>query len=246
MPAGCCSRSREPRQQIERPLAILANRRAVVPGVSAHLQVLFDRQVGEDPAALGHLHQAAGTRCDAAASRRSTRRRTRCVPSLRPQQSGDRAERRRLSRPIAADQRHDFALLDAQRDAVQRLNRTVADAQVFDGQERHRVMKRQIYFDWLATAQIGGNHFRIILNFRRRAVGDHHAVVEHGDPLADLHHQAHVVVDQQDRHAEIDREFRESTRPARAFRASSSPAAGSSSNSTFGSVASARTISKCR
>ena len=40
-----------------------------------------------------------------------------------------------LAGPIAADERHHFALLDAQRNPVQRLDRAVADGQVFDGKK---------------------------------------------------------------------------------------------------------------
>ena len=50
------------------------------------------------------------------------------------QQPGDRAERRRFAGPVRADQRDDFAFLDAQRHAPQSLDRSVEHAQVFDAQ----------------------------------------------------------------------------------------------------------------
>ena len=53
------------------------------------------------------------------------------------QDAGNGAQRRRLSCAVAADERHDLALLDAQRDPMQRLDRAVADRQVFDDQEGH-------------------------------------------------------------------------------------------------------------
>ncbi len=36
-----------------------------------------------------------------------------------------------------------------------------------------------------------------------RALGDLLAVVEDGDPVADAHHDPHVVLDEQDRQAEL-------------------------------------------
>ena len=46
-------------------------------------------------------------------------------------------------------------------------------------------------------AQIGFDHLRVRAHFRRRAFGDLHAVIEHGDALADAHDDLHVVLDQQ-------------------------------------------------
>ena len=42
-----------------------------------------------------------------------------------------------------------------------------------------------------------------MLEIRRRALGDLHAVVEHGDALADAHDDLHVVLDEQHRDAEF-------------------------------------------
>ena len=49
----------------------------------------------------------------------------------------------------------------------------------------------------LDRAEIGGDHLRIVLNLGRRALGDRHAMIEHRDLLADVHHEIHVVLDQQ-------------------------------------------------
>src|SRR5688572_12545666 len=48
-------------------------------------------------------------------------------------------------------------------------------------------------------AQIRFDHLRIALNLLRPTLGDLAAVVEHHDPVADAHHQAHVVLDQEHR-----------------------------------------------
>ena len=37
----------------------------------------------------------------------------------------------------------------------------------------------------------------------RRAVGDFAAVIEHDDAIGDVHHDAHIVLDQCDRRAEL-------------------------------------------
>ena len=47
------------------------------------------------------------------------------------------------------------------------------------------------------ASQIGGNHSRVGLNFRRRALGQHAAVIQHQQAIRDTHHQRHMVLDQQ-------------------------------------------------
>src|SRR3954469_2047627 len=49
--------------------------------------------------------------------------------------------------------------------------------------------------------EIGLDHLRIALHFRGPTFRDLLAVVEHHHPIADIHHQAHVVLDQQHRNA---------------------------------------------
>ena len=61
---------------------------------------------------------------------------------------------------------------------------------------------------------------RIVL---RRAFGDLDAVVHHDDVVGDFHHHAHVVLDQQDRSALIDRGSRAGVRSRPRFRARSGP-----------------------
>ena len=55
------------------------------------------------------------------------------------------------------------------------------------------------HFLFVGDAEIGGDDLRIVAHLRRRAVGDLDAVVEHDDMVGNLHHDRHVVLDQQDR-----------------------------------------------
>ena len=50
----------------------------------------------------------------------------------------------------------------------------------------------------MTHAEVGLDDFRVLPHIVRRAVGDALAVVEHGDPVAQAHHQFDVVLDQQD------------------------------------------------
>ena len=50
-------------------------------------------------------------------------------------------------------------------------------------------------------AEIGLDNTGIALHFLRRAFGDLPAEIQHRDAIADAHHQAHIVLDQQDRDA---------------------------------------------
>src|SRR6476620_12513545 len=52
-------------------------------------------------------------------------------------------------------------------------------------------------------AEVGADHIRIGAYFLRRAVADLLAVVEHHHAVGDVHHHAHVVLDQHDRGAEL-------------------------------------------
>src|SRR5690349_11193444 len=49
--------------------------------------------------------------------------------------------------------------------------------------------------------QVGGDHLRIVADLRGRTLGDLLAELQHHDPVAHPHDQAHVVLDEQDRHA---------------------------------------------
>jgi hypothetical protein len=55
-----------------------------------------------------------------------------------PAQAADGVERRRLARPVGADQGDDLAALDRQRHAAQRLDLAVGDVEVLDFEQGHR------------------------------------------------------------------------------------------------------------
>ncbi len=52
-------------------------------------------------------------------------------------------------------------------------------------------------------AQVGIDHFLVVLDFVGGALGDLLAEVQHRDLVGDVHHQAHVVLDQQDGDAPV-------------------------------------------
>src|SRR5574343_648976 len=55
----------------------------------------------------------------------------------------------------------------------------------------------------MAGAQVGSDHVFIVAHFFRLPIADLLAVVEHHDTVGDVHHHAHVVLDQHDGGAEL-------------------------------------------
>ena len=51
------------------------------------------------------------------------------------------------------------------------------------------------------SAEVGGADFGALLDLRRRALGQEGAELHHDQVIADVHHQVHVVLDQQNAHA---------------------------------------------
>src|SRR5439155_2926283 len=109
----------EERAECRKPVAHLRDVRvgmaAVLPGRGSDAQVLADRETAEDPAVLGH-------ECDATAKdrvRREPEQGAACERDLtrrRPQDTGDRPERRRLARPVVADETDELPLVDLERE----------------------------------------------------------------------------------------------------------------------------------
>ncbi len=62
--------------------------------------------------------------------------RKRIEPRARRRQAGDGAQRRRLAGAVGADQRDDLALVDRERDALERLDRAVGGADVLEFEQR--------------------------------------------------------------------------------------------------------------
>ena len=61
------------------------------------------------------------------------------VAGARRRQARDRAQRRRLAGAVGADQRDALALLDGQRDALERLDVAVVGVDVVDLEHRHQL-----------------------------------------------------------------------------------------------------------
>src|ERR687887_170888 len=117
-----------------RLLEILVDRLAVAAVGAlegAHLEVLEHAHAREQPPAFRRLGDAplddvvGGGMRDVAALEAN--------PSApRAVEPVDRAERRRLAGAVRADQRHDLARLDLDRDALQRLDRAVVGVHILD------------------------------------------------------------------------------------------------------------------
>ena len=90
----------------------------------------------------------------------------------------------RLAGTVGADQGDDLALADFDVDAVQGLDLAVEGGNVFELQH-------------LRFPQVGFDHFRIVADLFRRAVGQRRALVDHDDVVGNAHDQFHVVFDQQ-------------------------------------------------
>ena len=121
----------EPREMLEHAVQILRHLLAVAAQVGAGVEVLLDRQVGEDAPALRHLrdsqrhHLLGEGAVDALATE----------PDLALGQrleTGNRAQQRALPRPVGADDGDHRAVGDVQADAAQRRDLVVVDGGVAD------------------------------------------------------------------------------------------------------------------
>ena len=125
-------------------------------------------------------------------------------PGARRRQARDRAQRRRLAGPVGADERDALALLDRQRDALQRLDVAVVRVDVVDLEHRHQSTTALLTLALgLVLAEVRLDHQRIVADRLRVALGELLAVVQDGDVLRDPHDDLHVVLDEQDRDAEL-------------------------------------------
>jgi hypothetical protein len=94
----------------------------------------------------------------------------------------------------------------------------------------------------LVGAQIGADDVGVALHLGRRALGDLAAEVEHHDLVGDLHHQSHVVLDEQDGDVDCARMVLMSV-PSTPTSSWLRPPAGSSTSRSRGCPASARASS---
>ncbi len=119
------------RENAEDVLTVLRVERRVVLQVRAHREIFVHGQVGENHAALGHMAESAGD--DPVRGQGGDVLAEKLDPAaFRAKQSGDGLKRGGLARAVAADERDDLALIDLDRDALDRLDLSVVDVDVLD------------------------------------------------------------------------------------------------------------------
>ena len=78
------------------------------------------------------------------------------------------------------------------------------------------------------SPEVGRDDQRVVTNLFRAALGDHPARFEAVDAVADLHHERHVVLDEQHRGVELAPDLRRMSGPNASVSRCASPAVGSS------------------
>ena len=109
---------------------------AVLAGGRADPEVLADGQAPEDAAALGDERDAAAQDLVRREPDDRLRPRTGCRPTTGDERAGDRHQRRRLAGAVVADEAHELALLDLEREALDRRDAPVADRDVLELKHR--------------------------------------------------------------------------------------------------------------
>ena len=108
----------EAREERKDVLQILGNGRAVVTGVGAHIQILGDGQLGKNSAPFGyHGHALVDDLVGLVGGHILIFEKDLALARL--EQPADGAQRRRLASAVSADQCHDLAFLDGERDSLQ-------------------------------------------------------------------------------------------------------------------------------
>ena len=152
-----------------------------------HQEVLAHGEVREDPSTLGdRAHPGAGQRIRGDAGRIVAGDPQR--PAGRPHQPAGDLERGRLAGAVRPEHGDDLAGSDGDADAVEDFDRAVAGVHVAQFEERRRDH---------ADPQVRLENGTIALDLGRRAVGDHAAEIEDVDVVAHVHHERHVVFDDQ-------------------------------------------------
>ena len=183
-----------------------------LPDVGAHREVLLDGQRAEHAAAFGHHGETLAHELEGGTARHVLAG-VADGAVLHRLQAGDALQRRRLAGAVGADQADELAAVDVEVDALDGVDAAVRDLDARELEQRVRVGRTAGAHECTAAlscalevqqdlaAEVGGDHRRILLHFRRRSFGDLLAVVEHEHAVADAHHELHVVLDQQDRRA---------------------------------------------
>src|SRR5262249_43918780 len=124
----------EAREQRVDAIDVLADRLRVLAREGAHLEVLQHGHAREDAAPLRRVGDAdrgdgvTGHRLDLAPLEHDP-------PAARRDDARDRAQRRGLAGAVGADQRDDLALVDLDRDALERLDRAVVRVDLLDDED---------------------------------------------------------------------------------------------------------------
>ena len=150
------------------------------------------RELGEEPPPLGDERDAAlRDRLRAAAAERAIAEAD--LAASRRDQPHDRVQRRRLPRAVRADEPDDLAGRDVERDAADGSDAAVRDLEIANLERAHSADRR--------LAEVRRGDVEVAADLARRALGERPALVEHLDPVADVHDQRHVVVDEE--HARV-------------------------------------------
>ena len=200
--AALISAVAQPRKQREHALEVGIEVGGVGHG-GADLQILHHRHARKNAAAFRRLRDAelgdlvrrqAG---DVAAGEADTAFAGARVAEHRHHQ-------RRFAGAVGADQRDDLAFVDVDIDAFEGDDAAVIGFDAAQREQRFAVARSQsdlragLLDFFVGDAEIGGDYLGVVADILRSAVGDFHAVVEHDDMVGNLHHHAHVVLDEQD------------------------------------------------
>ena len=128
----------ETREEREDALAVLVDGGVVAAHERAEGEVLVDGQIRENAATF---RAVAHTQPDDLVGLEAGDRLAieQHLSGRGPDHAGNGAERRRLARAVATDERQDLPLLDRQIDPVQGLDGPVSDAQILHFQQWHAV-----------------------------------------------------------------------------------------------------------
>ena len=170
----------------EHRLDVDPHRGSVAAPERPHFQVLPHRHAREQPLAFRHVDQTAlqtlagGDRIDPLAVETHLTRGQRRQP-------GNGSQARGLARAVGADQGDGLTAVDRQRNAMQHTRRS----------RTRRTMSRTSSSIFVVRhAKIGLDHRRVPCHLPGRALGDLAAELQHADAVADIHHGADVVLDQ--------------------------------------------------
>ena len=173
----------------------------VAPLQPPELHVFRHRHAGEQAAALRHVGDAAARNL----GRRPARERLvaqRDAAAGRCTDADQRLEQGRLARTIAAEQRHDFVVVQLETHVAQDVALAVERVHALDAQQ-HAGLRRAGALDRGQRVRAGADvdrlHLRRIARIGDAAADQHFAVVHHGHGVGERKDAVDVVFDQQHR-----------------------------------------------